>query len=314
MVLTLRRRPVGLVGVCFVCALVIGTVGGCAGAHAGQPAGGKVRVAAIEATWGSLAAQIGGDAADVVSIVSGPGADPHDFEPRPRDAVTLAQAQLVIVNGAGYDAWAEHLLDATRTAGRVVVNVADLLQAPKGANPHFWYSPRAVSAVIARITSALAELDPGHASTYTANRKQLETVGLADYHRLLNELRTQHRGTAIGISETLFEPLAAAIGLQVVTPTSFASAVSAGTDPTAADRATITAQIREHRFAVFLENTQSSTPDVEALAASCRRAGIPVVEMTETPAPAGATFQAWQVRQLEQLAAALARPRPQGPS
>lgn len=314
MVLSLSGRLKGVGAVALAGTLVALAVGGCAGAHADLPDGGKVRVAAIEATWGSLAAQIGGSDADVVAIVSGPGADPHEFEPRPRDAVTLAQAQLVIVNGAGYDAWAEKLLAASRAPGRIVIDVADVLHAPKGANPHFWYDPHAVAAVIARITTALQRLDPAHAHGYAANGHELETNGLAEYHRLLSELHDRYANTPVGISETIFEPLASAVGLKVVTPISFANAVSEGTDPAGADRTTITAQIRDRRFAVFLVNAQNSTPDVAAVVAGCRHAGIPVVSMTETPAPAGPTFQAWQVQQLTRLLAALASAKPPVPA
>lgn len=310
--LTHRGRALGVVAVAVV--LLAVAAGGCGATDALAPPGGKVRVAAIEATWGSLAAQVGGAHAEVVSIVSGPGADPHDFEPRPRDAVTLAQAQIVIVNGAGYDTWATKLLASTRAPGRIVIDVAAAVGAHKGANPHFWYDPRAVATVIARVTGALQQLDAAHSAAYTANRHRLETAGLATYHRLLADLRARYAGTPVGISESIFEPLAEAIGLRVVTPVSFANAIGQGTDPTAADRTTIAEQVRSRRFAVFLDNSQNSTPDVDAVVAACRRAGIPVVAMTETPTPADARFQDWQAAQLQRLAAALAEAKDGAPA
>jgi len=61
---------------------------------------------------GSLVAQVGGDLVDVTSIVTNPGADPHDYEPTAEDARTLSTAQYVIFNGVGYDEWARKVVDS----------------------------------------------------------------------------------------------------------------------------------------------------------------------------------------------------------
>ncbi len=56
---------------------------------------------------------------------------------------------------------------------------------------------------------------------------------------------------------------------------------------------------------VFVYNSQNATPDVRALSGAAAKAGIPVVAVTETLSPRGATFQGWQQRQLSELEAAL---------
>ena len=71
-----------------------------------------VRVVAAEDFWGSIAAQIGGAHAHVVSIIGKPETDPHAYEPTAADARTLADAQVAVVNGAGYDPWMQQLLAA----------------------------------------------------------------------------------------------------------------------------------------------------------------------------------------------------------
>jgi len=58
---------------------------------------------------------------------------------------------------------------------------------------------------------------------------------------------------------------------------------------------------------VWVYNRQNATPDVQRLTSAARRNGIEIVTVTETLVPTGATFQAWQVRQLEALRRALAR-------
>ena len=76
-----------------------------------------MRVVAAEDFWGSIAKQVGGSYVSVTSIITDPNADPHSYEPTAQDARTVAEAQYVIVNGAGYDQWAENLLRRTRSRG-----------------------------------------------------------------------------------------------------------------------------------------------------------------------------------------------------
>jgi zinc/manganese transport system substrate-binding protein len=91
----------------------------------------------------------------------------------------------------------------------------------------------------------------------------------------------------------------------MLTPYSFLKAISEGSEPTAQDKATIDAQIRNRQIKVYIYNSQNATPDVAAQVRAARAEHIPVTTVTETLAPAGATFQQWQVSQLQQLATAL---------
>src|SRR5207244_1993389 len=129
--------------------------------------------------------------------------------------------------------------------------------------------------------------------------------GLAGYHQVINDIRSAYARTPVGASESIFAPLAAALGLDLVTPASFLKAISEGTDPSPADKAAIDAQISGKKIKVYVFNSQNSTPDIAAEVAACRRRGIPVVAVTETLSPASATFQAWQTAQLQSLKAAL---------
>ena len=100
-----------------------------------------IQIVAAENFWGSLVSQLGGTQVNVTSIVTDPNADPHEYESNAADAIAIANAQLVIVNGAGYDNWALQLIAASTTPNQVVLNVQELINQPIGANPHFWYSP-----------------------------------------------------------------------------------------------------------------------------------------------------------------------------
>jgi zinc/manganese transport system substrate-binding protein len=299
----MRRVPTLVIALLLA---VLPTVGlaGCGGAGSAS-ASGKLNVVAAEDFWGSIAAQLGGERVEVSDIITNPAADPHDYEPTAEDARTLAEAQLAIVNGVGYDSWATKLLDADPSSGRTVLTVGDLLGLEEGDNPHQWYSPSAVEKVIGQISAAYERADPDHASYFEARRRRFETVALARYRRLIDRIRSRYAGTPIGASESIVAPLAPALGLKLVTPTGFLDAVSEGAEPTSADKAGVDRQIAGKRIAVWIYNSQNATPDVQRLNQAAKAAGIPTTTVTETTTPEGASFQAWQSRQLEALLAAL---------
>lgn len=273
----------------------------------GVRAAGGLQVVAAESSWGSLAAQLGGHRAHVTSVIANPAADPHDYEPTAADARAVAEARLVVENGIGYDPWAAKLVAADATSGRLVLDVGDLVGVRSGGNPHRWYSPGDVRRVIRALTAAYVRLDPAHASYFRAREVRLEQRGLRRYRQLLAAIARRYRGVAVGASESLFAPLAQALGLTLVTPPTFLRATSEGADPSAADLAEIERQVDRRQIAAWLFDSQNSTPDVARITAAARAKGIPVVAITETLSPASATFQSWQVRQLRALAAALAR-------
>src|SRR6266576_268510 len=96
--------------------------GACSSGTSSQtPSGGKPRVVAAENFWGSIAAQLGGDKVTVKSIISSPDTDPHDYEPTPADGRAAASARYAVVNGIGYDAWADKILNANPVSERVVL-------------------------------------------------------------------------------------------------------------------------------------------------------------------------------------------------
>ncbi|HEX2810759.1 MAG TPA: zinc ABC transporter substrate-binding protein [Kineosporiaceae bacterium] len=283
-----------------------GSVAAGSSAAASSAAGSVIPVVAAENVWGSLAAQLGGDRVTVTDIIDNPDADPHDYEPTAQDARAMAGARLVIDNGIGYDAWAGKLIAANPVPGRTVLTVGDLVGVPAGGNPHRWYSPGDVRTVIDRITADYKSLDPASAAAFDALHDTVVSTDLQEYFDLVAQIRSRYAGTPIGASESIVTPLAEATGLALLTPPSFLAAISAGSDPTAADKAAIDAQITGKKIKVYVYNSQNATPDVQRQVEAAKAAGIPLVTVTETLTPAGASFQVWQVRQLTALAAALA--------
>lgn len=281
-----------------------------ASSTAGRAApGGELQVVAGEDVWGSIAAQLGGPLVRVGSIVSGPAADPHDYEPTAADARAVADARLVIANGAGYDPWLSDLVAADPLRGRIDLTVAGLAGVAAGGNPHLWYSPPDVERAVAAIARAYERLDPSRRALFARRRARFERVALRPYRHAVAAIRARYAGVAVGASESLVAPLARALGLRLLTPPSFLRAVSEGGEPSAGDLATISRQIERHAIAVWIVNVQNVTPDVRRLTADAVRQGVPVVTVTETLSPAAATFESWQTAQLRTLAAALAEAR-----
>jgi zinc/manganese transport system substrate-binding protein len=266
---------------------------------------GPLRVVAAENFWGSIASQLGGNRVEVTSVITNPATDPHEYEPTAVDARTLAEAQLVIVNGIGYDPWAGQLLAANPVKGRIVLTVGDVVGVKPGGNPHRWYSPANVQQVVSAIVAGYKQLDPADAGYFDRQKTAFETKGLGPYKAEIAAIRRRFGGVRVGASESIFAPLAQALGLDLVTPSSFLKAISEGGEPTAGDKTTIDRQIADHEIEVWVENSQNATPDVQRLTDAARAKGIPVTTITETLSPATATFQAWQLAQLQALAAAL---------
>ena len=96
-----------------------------------------IQIVAAENFWGSLVSQIGGTHVQVLSIVSDPNADPHEYESNTANARAFATADYIVVNGAGYDEWANKLISAGIKPNAQVLNVANLIGQQNGDNPHF---------------------------------------------------------------------------------------------------------------------------------------------------------------------------------
>jgi zinc/manganese transport system substrate-binding protein len=186
-----------------------------------------------------------------------------------------------------------------------VLDVGGLVGIADGGNPHRWDSPADVRAVADQITADYAKKDPGDKAYFEQRKSAFLTTDLATYNDLIGQIREKYTGVKVGASESIFSPLAQALGLDLVTPASFLTAISQGTDVSAADKATIDQQISSKQIKVYVFNSQNSTPDVAAQVAAARSEAVPVVAVTETLSPANVTFQQWQSAQLQQLASAL---------
>jgi zinc/manganese transport system substrate-binding protein len=270
---------------------------------AGQDA--KLSVVAAENFYGDIVRQIGGERVEVVSIMSNPDQDPHLFETTPTIVRQVAAAQVVVFNGADYDAWMDKLLEAAPRAERTVVAVAKLVNKKAGDNPHLWYQPTTMPVVARALADAFSKADPAHAADYTG-RLQTFIASLDRIDRKIEEIRSKYAGVSVTATEPVFGYMASALGLKVRNER-FQMAVMNDTEPSAREIAAFERDLKEHKVKVLLYNKQASTKLTQRMVDLARRSDVAVVGVTETE-PAGMSYQDWMLTQLEDLQKALAKP------
>lgn len=265
---------------------------------------GPLKVVAGQNFWGSIATQLGGSRASVQSVVTDPNADPHEYESNTNDARAIADANFVILNGAGYDDWASRLLSANPSSHRTVLIAADLLGKKAGDNPHFWYNPDYVTRMADQITADYKSIDSADAAYFDQQRADF-TTALKPYTQRIAEIKAKFSGVPVGATESIFVYMATALGLNLISPPEFMNAVAEGNDPPAAAVITFQNQITSKQVEVLVYNVQTATAVTTNIKHIAALADIPVVGVSETMQPESATFQDWQLSQLLALQNAL---------
>jgi zinc/manganese transport system substrate-binding protein len=281
-----------------------GTTGGPA-ATAGPPCPtSPIPIVVTVDQWGDIVRELAGACGAVTTIVEGSSADPHGYEPTPADQASLSDARLVVMNGAGYDTWAAKAVEA-RSPRPAVIDAADVVGRHEGDNPHLWYSPAFLDQISAAISAELDDLEPGDA-TYFADRAAAWKRTLEPYHREIDAIRQADGGRTFAATESVFDDMAEAVGLRNLTPSGFAAAAAAGSEPSPGDINEFQELLRGGQVDVLIFNTQTEGSVPSQLRSAAEGAGVPVVEVTETVAPGAPSFVDWQVDQLRRLGSALA--------
>lgn len=230
----------------------------------------KLPVVASFSILADLVTVVGGERVAVTSLV-GPDADAHMFDPTPQDAVRIARARLVVVNGLGFEGWQQRLLQAARYRGEVVV--ASNGVKPRGhehqgdqdhehghehdhLDPHAWQDPQNVMLYVANIAAALARVDPQGAALYRANaanyQLQLRELDAWAGARFAQIPPKQRRAVT---AHAAFDYLAARYGLRL----SALQALSTESEPSARAMGELVRRMRaDGTAAVFAENLHNA--------------------------------------------------------
>jgi zinc/manganese transport system substrate-binding protein len=225
---------------------------GTATSMAGEP----VKIVASFSILGDMAKIIGGDHVRVETLV-GPEQDAHVFEPSPLDAARVAQADLVILNGLGFEGWMERLVGSSGRKQPVVIASDGIVprrmdnQARPSLDPHAWQNVANARLYAANIAKALIAADPSDEEAFRSN--------LSDYDAALAVLDQEIRSVMSAIPQErrkivtthdAFGYFSEAYGLELLSPVG----VSTEAEPSAKDIARIIRLVRtEHVPAIFLE-------------------------------------------------------------
>lgn len=276
--------------------------------------------------WGDIVSELGGQCAQVRTVLASSAVDPHDYEPAPSDAAAFEGAQLVVINGGHYDEWAAKLA-ASSAPDAPVVDALEVSGGEAGhghegeerghegeehshegeANPHVWYNPSVVTAVADAVTAEFGKLAPDAAGYFDQRRAAL-TESLNPYHDVIDAIKAHASGKRYAATESVFDDMAAAVGLTNSTPEGYQLSSANETDPSPADLDAFLRLLGDRGVDVLIYNTQTEGSVPEQIRAAAERAGVPVVSVTETVPPGTQSFEAWQVDQLNALAKALGVP------
>ncbi len=265
---------------------------------------GRVNIVAAENFWGDIADQLGGDHVHVTSIITDPSADPHLYESNAQNASAVSSADIVIVNGLGYDDFMGKLLSASTNDKRQVLTAAQILSVPEGANPHLWYDLPRIHEVASKITDSLIAKDPAHRSDYQRNLATFDQ-SLQPLLQTIDQIKQHYAGAPVAYTEPVPGYLLSVAGLTVRTPEGFAKSIEDGDEPSPADTDAMDALITDRQVKVLLYNAQATSPVTEHVKDLAKQAGIPVIGVTETLPTGTKNYQSWQQDQLNQLLKAL---------
>lgn len=265
-------------------------------------AAGPIRIVAAENFYGTLAEAIGGSHVAVTSILSNPDEDPHLFETSASTARRVADAEIVLYNGAGYDPWMEKLLAASAPGARTAIVAATVTGHGGGDNPHLWYDPATFPSLAKALASELARRDPADAADYRAN---LDTfvAALAPVGAAIARIKAAHAGTEVTATEPVFGFMADALGLKMLNP-EFQLAVMNETEPSPSQVARFEQSLKSGQARILFYNSQVTDDMTTRLLGLARDAKVPVVGVTELE-PGGTTIPDWLLGQLTAVEDAL---------
>lgn len=277
--------------------LILGTLAACSSVT-GKKTNGKIQVVAAEDFYGEAAQAVGGEYVQVTSIINRPSMDPHDYEPTSATARAVSAAQVIVFNGIGYDGWMENLVTSNSGKKRVIRVGEDLMHRKDGDNEHLWYQPETMPILAQKLAAEFTAIAPKHAAYF-----QQKAAAYIDEIKPVREkvaaLKNNSRGQKVDVSEPVFDYMIHAMGYTVAN-NHFERAVEHETDPSPKDILRMQRDIKKHRIAFLVSNSQEISPTVKTMMTLAEKYHVPVVKVTET-LPSGKDYKTWMLDQLKQI-------------
>ena len=215
-----------------------------------------MKVVASFSILGDMVEQVVGDHAEVTTIV-GPDADAHVYQPSVADARAVAEADVIFVNGMGFETWSDTLIAESGTDGTVYVATEGVtpVLVDGEIDPHAWNALTNGVVYVQNIADAMSEAMPDHATEFQANAASYISTLYALHADTLQRLAAlpEDRRTVVTAHDA-FGYLADAYGMNFVAPIG----IDTEAEPSAQELASLITQIREQGVAaLFVENITS---------------------------------------------------------
>ena len=216
----------------------------------------KLKIVASFSILGDMVRQVTGELASVTTIV-GPDADAHVYMPNASDAKAVANADVIFLNGLGFETWSDTLIKTSGTKAEVFVATTGIspLKVEGEIDPHAWNTLTNGVVYVTNIADGLSSADPKNAATYKANAKAYSARLMALHTRATAELNKLPEGArTVVTAHDAFGYLANAYGLNFLAPV--------GVDTDAEPSAKALAKLIDHlrkvgAGALFVENISS---------------------------------------------------------
>ena len=216
----------------------------------------RLQVVASFSILGDMVRQVTGNLADVATIV-GPDADAHLYQPNTADAKAVAGADIVFVNGLGFETWSDALINNAGGDASVIVATGGVepILVDGEIDPHAWNALTNGIIYVENIAAAMAAADAGNADVYKANA--------ASYIARLRALHASAAGTFGSLPEggrtvvtahDAFGYLADSYRLNFLAPVG----IDTEAEPSASELAALIAHLKKTGAgALFVENITS---------------------------------------------------------
>lgn len=262
----------------------------------------RVHIVAAESMYGNIAQQIGGDNVETEVILNNPDQDPHLFELTPHISKMMSQADLIIMNGLGYDDWINRLTTHSEVMSGKIVSIQNLLNLTNGSNPHLWYDLQSVKVLVQYLGQKLSALDPEHQSFFLHNCDQV-LHELDQMDQRIHRIRAVHPDLLVAATEPVFGLMANHMGFKMLEEP-YQWVMMNGGEPTPQQTAQFIQDLKIHKIKILFYNDQVSNAATENLKRIASTYKIPVIGVEEIM-PASLSYQAWINQTLDKIEAAV---------
>lgn len=293
---------------------------GCSSSAQEQDAG-TLRVVTTTNVYADIVKNVAGDGVEVTPIIDSTSQDPHSYEATAQDKLAIQKADVVVLNGGGYDEFMTQSAEGTGATVIDAVSVSGLEGAEEASeaehthaegeeghhhhhgefNEHVWYSLPAMQRLTDKVSGVLGDKDGDHAQDYK------DRAG--DYRQKLEDL--EHRAESVkgsGHSYLATEPVPGYLlqetGMTDVTPEEFTEAIEAGDEVPAATLEQVRKKVSGHAVDLVAFNPQTESSQTQMIKTEAQKDGVATADFTET-LPEGKDYVGWMGDNVTSISSAL---------